>query len=75
MSEMAVMNREGDTKVEWDRSNANEVEAARRSFDDLVGQKRYAAFKMGPGAKRGEQIRTFDPDAERIVLVPPMRGG
>ncbi len=29
----------------------------------------------GKKGDKGEQIRTFDPDAERIILVKPLVGG
>jgi hypothetical protein len=66
--------RGGDTKLIWDKSNADEVENAKRTFDDLK-KKGFAAFKVvGEGAK-GEQLFSFDSNAERIIMVPQMRGG
>lgn len=72
---LRIMGQPGDTKQMWNRDNINEVEAARRTFDDLVGKRGYLAYKVRPGGEKGEQIRTFDPTAEAIILVPPMRGG
>lgn len=73
---MAVMGAKGDTKYLWDAGNAAEVEAARRQFDFLTKEKRYAAFRMtGKDGGKGEQIRTFDPEAERIIFAPAMQGG
>lgn len=73
--EMAVMGKEGDTKLIWDRRNEDEVANARRTWDELVGRKRYLAFAVKKDGDKGEQIREFDPEAERIILVPPMKGG
>jgi hypothetical protein len=73
--EIAVMDHTGDTKVIWSRDNADEVEAAREQFKRLK-KKGFAAFKVvGKSGEKGEQIDEFDPNAERIILVPPMAGG
>jgi len=70
-----TMDRDGDQRVMWDRGNADEVAAARRTFRDLTG-KGYLAYKaVGKKGEQGEQIRQFDPDAERIILAKPLQGG
>jgi hypothetical protein len=73
--EIAVMSSKGDTKIIWDRKQADEVSNARRTFDDLM-KKGYAAFSVkGKDGDKGEQIKAFDPDAERMIMVPPLAGG
>lgn len=74
--EMAVMGREGDTKHAWDKNNPADVALARRTFNSFK-QKGYAAFRVQDGSteKKGEQIDEFDPEAERIIFSPPLRGG
>lgn len=75
MGTMSVMGQPGDTKIIWDRNNRDEVENARRTFNDLVA-KHYLAFEVtGNQGDKGKQIREFNPDAERLILAPPMRGG
>lgn len=71
---MAVMGRSGDTKIAWDSDNAAEVAAARKTFDELRG-KGFHAFSIRGEGKQGKQVTEFDPDAERLVLVPPVAGG
>ena len=73
MGELATMDRTGDTKSQWDRNKPAEVAAARATFDTLRG-KGYAAFRLN-GDSRGEQLLDFDPNAERIILVPAFQGG
>lgn len=73
--EMRILGAKGDTKISWDKDNEVEVENARRTFDELMGKERFAAFKMKGRDGKGEQITEFDPDAERLILVPPMAGG
>ena len=74
MGEMAIMGRQGDTKIIWEPSNKPEVDAARKSFDDLRG-KGYLAFSVEGDGSKGKQIFTFEPHAAKIILSPPMRGG
>jgi hypothetical protein len=76
MSAFAVMGERGDTKHIWDRTKPEEVEAARTLFDKLTKEKRYMAFRVtDKEGNRGEQMREFDPDAERMILVPQFQGG
>lgn len=73
--EMAVMGRDGDTKLIWSRDNADEVDNARRTFRDLKA-KGYACFRTrGKNGDRGEQVTEFDPNAERYIFIPAMAGG
>lgn len=75
MSVMEVMDPTGDTKIIWDAANEDEVENARRTFDDLK-KKGFIAYSVkGKNGKKGEIIREFDPDAERLIMAPPMQGG
>jgi hypothetical protein len=72
---MHTLDKSGDLKVMWDKDNEDEIAAAQDVFDDLRG-KGYLAYKaQGRKGEKGEQIREFDPDAERIVLVKPHAGG
>lgn len=71
---LIVLDRTGDTKVEWDNEKAPEVENARRTFNELRG-KGYAAYRMKKDGSKGEVIRDFDTHAERLILAPPMVGG
>jgi hypothetical protein len=64
----------GDTKLVWDAGNRDEVENARRTFDDLRA-KGYLAFSVKKDGEKGEQIRKFDSDAQKLIMVPPMKGG
>lgn len=74
-NQMAVMGQEGDTKVLWDPNNTDEVDNARATFDRMVGGKKYLAFAVKSDGDKGNQLREFDPQAGKIILVPPMVGG
>lgn len=72
---MHTLDHTGDTRIMWDKRNPDEVAAARRAFTDLIA-KGYAAFRAtGKKGEQGAQIRRFDPDAERIILVKQLVGG
>ncbi len=75
MGELSVMGQRGDVRLSWDKSKPDEVEAAKKMFDDLKA-KGCLAFKVVPWfGTRGQQIDAFDVNADRIILAPPMRGG
>ena len=72
---MAELNENGDTKFMWDKKNKVETKAAKAHFEGLM-KKGFAAFTVvGKDAKKGVKITRFNPDAERVILVPPMAGG
>ncbi len=72
--ELSVMGREGDTKIIWNSENDEEVANAKKSFTDLLA-KGFSAFKVKKDGSKGVQIREFDLESERIILVPQMAGG
>ena len=75
MGSLSMLGQKGDTKVSWDPSNTGEVALAKKVFDEGKA-KGFAAYKTKGGEwRKGEQIKTFDPEAERIILIPPMAGG
>ena len=75
MGELAAIDATGDTKTMWDKSKPAEVDAARAQYNKLRGDG-YAAFKaVGDKGSKGEQIFDFNPEHERIIMVPPMAGG
>jgi hypothetical protein len=72
--------RGGDLKVIWDADNDDEVAAARKTFEEMTnptskGGKGFLAFAVGRRGAKAEQIREFDPDAEKLILSPAMAGG
>ncbi len=74
MSELAVLDRTGDTRIQWDKLNNDETEEARQRFNEFRA-KGFASFKVDSSGLKGEQIDEFDASAERIILVPQMVGG
>jgi hypothetical protein len=73
--EMAIMGKEGDTKIIWDKSKKVEVDNARANFDRLI-KEGYTAFSVaGDKGEKDKQVREFNPDAERLIFVPPVQAG
>jgi hypothetical protein len=72
---MSEMNSTGDTKVEWNKDSPEEVDNARASFDRLTKNNKFAAFRLNRDGSQGGKMTSFDPKAERIVLVPAYAGG
>jgi hypothetical protein len=65
---------EGDSRIIWDPENPDEVAAAKAQFDTLTG-KGYRAYAVRRGGEKGEQVRKFDPNIERLILAPQTVGG
>lgn len=73
MSELRILGKGGDIKISWDRRNETEIATAKETFEKTI-KAGWSAFRDKMGIK-GDKIKFFDPDAERIVLVPPISGG
>jgi len=71
---LAILDKTGDTRIIWDPDNETEVENARRTFDELI-KKRFQAFKVKGNGQKGEVVREFDPEAEKLILAPALVGG
>ncbi len=71
---MSIMGREGDVKQIWNKSNSDEVDHARKTFDDLKG-KGFRAYRVTGDGGKGEPMSEFDPNAEKMILCPPMQAG
>lgn len=75
-NEMRILDVTGDTKLKWDPNIPEEVEAARKMFNEMTKTKRYLAFSVNKkDAGKGEQIREFDPSIKAMILSPALVGG
>lgn len=72
---MRVMDpKAGDLKIVWDPEKPDEVEHARKTFDELR-KKGMAAFKVDKKGDKAKMLTTFDPDVEAMIMAPPLGGG
>lgn len=74
MGEMRTIGKEGDVKAIWDKDNKDEVAAAEETFNRLK-KKGYFGYTVKANGKKGDVLDKFDPDAEKIIMALPMRGG
>jgi hypothetical protein len=75
---MRIVDVTGDTKIHWDAEAQEEVDAAKEQFEKLIGKgwKAFSVKRRGKKAgDKGSEIKTFDPDAEMIIMTPPIAGG
>lgn len=69
-----VLDGSGDSRFMWSKDNADEVSAAKSTFQRLK-EKGYDAFKVLADGTRGEKISEFDPSAEKVIMAPRLVGG
>jgi len=74
MGQLRAMGTAGDLKVIWDPDNEDEVAAAQQTFDDLRA-KGFNAYRVRRRGEAGDVVKEFDPEAEKLILAPPMAGG
>jgi len=74
MAEMNILDKSGDIRLQFDKVNEAEVEAARERFNEYKSRG-WMAYKVDSQGKQAEVIYDFDPSAERIILQPQMIGG
>jgi hypothetical protein len=74
MGEMKRIDNSGDTKIKWDPKKRVEVKVAEASFNELT-KEGYKAYAVKSDGSKGKEIKKFDPDEEKIIMVPPMVGG
>ena len=74
MGELRELGPQGDSRIMWDADKEDEVKAAKHTFDKLKG-KGYFAYEVKKKGGKGRVITEFDPQAEKIILALPMKGG
>lgn len=74
MNEFKVLDPNGHTRTTWDAASPEDVESARRIFNELM-KRGYRAFRMEGGGREGVQKSGFDPKEKETLLVPPIRAG
>jgi hypothetical protein len=65
---IAELNHEGhEAVIEWDPHNEDSIQIARETFEEKK-KKGYSMFRSNKGEK-GVRLDTFDPKAEKIIIV------
>ena len=73
MAKQIVMDTTGDTRHEFDPTDAAAVAEASTRFSELIGAGYTAAVRTGSGTS--ELVRDFDPAANETLFFPRLRGG
>jgi hypothetical protein len=73
MATQIVMDATGDTRHDFDATDAAGIAKAEERFKKLTGLGFTAAVREGEG--RARLTRVFDPTAEETVFYPRLQGG
>jgi hypothetical protein len=73
MAIQIVMDRNGDTRHNFDAKDSNALSKAERRFEALTGSGFTAATRTADGGP--VVTRTFDPTAEETLFFPRLVGG
>jgi hypothetical protein len=73
MARQIVMDATGDTRHDFDATDAAAIAKAEERFKKLTGLGFTAAVREGEG--RARLTRDFDPTAEETVFYPRLQGG
>lgn len=72
--ELLILDDTGHTEIAWDPHDPEETQHARETFDKFKA-KGYAAWTVNKAGEEDQVIKTFDPQARRIILHKALRGG
>jgi hypothetical protein len=67
MGVLLIPDKTGHERLQWDKDNPEQVEAARKRFNELKA-KRGLMYRVDKKGEQGEVIHDFDPNAERIWI-------
>ena len=71
---MQFLNQTGHSTLEWDLADPGSIEIAEAEFDKLLHEG-YVAFQREQRDKEAQRVDTFDPSADEILWLRPLRGG
>ena len=74
MAVQIVMDRNGDTRHEFDVADPKTIARAEERFRELTG-KGFRAVALGKGGNPGTLLDKFDPLVERTLFIPQLQGG
>ena len=74
MGVLRILGPDGDARLTWEATDAEEVETVRRRFDEII-REGYLVFELDPQTKEGERVRTFDPRTSELRAFRPLAGG
>lgn len=72
---ISMLDESGDNRLEWDPDDDDEVSAAKEMFDKMMKIEGMKAYEIEKSGERGKEIKRFNPNAAKIILVPRIAGG
>ena len=72
MGKLRILNESGDREIPWTLEDADSLRAAEKLFFEQQKSGSAAFAKVNGGH---ELIKSFDPDADEILIVKPLVGG
>lgn len=73
--QMHRLDNSGDSRIEWDPDEDAEVTAAQEMFKQNMKIDGMRAYELDKNGERGKEIKRFNPNAAKIILVPRIAGG
>lgn len=73
MGVQIMMDRNGDTRHEFDLSDATAIALAEERFKELIGLG-FRTVALGKHGSHGELIRKFDATVEETLFIPQLQG-
>lgn len=70
-----TLDKTGDTKTIWDKGNPTEVGIAEATFKAAKKAGALIYKAVGKKGEKGEQVTEFNPEDERLIIVPQLVGG
>jgi hypothetical protein len=74
MGVQIVMDRNGDTRHEFDTADPVAVAVAEERFRELTA-KGFRAAALGKDGNPGQLLKEFDSTVEQTLFIPRLRGG
>jgi hypothetical protein len=74
MAVQIIMDRNGDTRHEFDVADTKTIARAEERFRELTG-KGFRAVALGKDGNPGTLLDKFDPLVERTLFIPQLQGG
>ncbi len=75
METQIIMDRNGDTRHEFNTSDQASVLRAEARFRELTLLRGFRAVALGSQGEAGRILDRFDPHAERTLFIPNLQGG
>jgi hypothetical protein len=69
-----IMDRNGDTRHQFDATSAVALARAEKRFRELTG-KGFRAIALGKDGRPNSLMRNFDPGVEQTLFIPQLQGG